>query len=490
MSHRIVIGLSCVVVACVGDAAVLPPLVTDSGASPDSAAADTSAPPQEAGGDAATGPSFAWVRQFGSAGAEHAGGIAIDAQGGIYMGGFMSATLTAGNVTLNNVGKDGQNDGFLLKLASDGTASSGKVIGGPGTQNVASVALDQMSHLFLNVGFNGATTLDSTPIAADPDQQYDFLIAKYDAATINFQVATPAVGPGIQTAWTFAPLTEGVVVCGSNNGTAKNFLGSDLVASSPGKADLLVAKLFTKSDYKVQYVTKQTDSFCSVGADANDNYVVGGSLRAPVDFGLGAVTPTNSGQSSDDFIVKFSPTNTALWNTVMWAGGGSSGDLDFVSSTPNGEVYGGGSLTGSWSSQTTPLLQSNVVAGPIYKLAANGSYIWSKVVAGMFWQSYATDKIGRLAVCGVLNADTDLGTGPIKAQGGGDVLLAVYSANGDVLYANAFGDNSPQSCSQVAFTPNGDVLIAGSFQGTLNMGSAKLTTMGSNDIFLARLTMP
>jgi hypothetical protein len=490
MSYRIVVGLGCVILGCVGDAPILAP-PTDGGAASDAPGADTNQPLTDAGSDGAdatTQPSFAWTRQVGSSGSEFGAGVAIDPQGIIYLGGSMGATLNTGSVTLNNIGNDNKDDGFLIKFSGDGTATSGQVIGGPGAQRVAGVVIDQGGQVFLNVGFSGATTIGNTTFNPDPDLIYDFLIARYDVSG-NSTGAIAAIGPGVQTAWAFAPLKQGVVLCGANNGTIKNFLGSDLVASAPGTADLIVAKLFTGgSDYRAQYTTKQTDNVCGVSADANDNYVVGGSLKASLNFGLGVLNTANSGQSADEFLVKFSPTNTALWNTQLYVGGGSSGQLDNVSSTPNGEVYGGGLINGTWSGLT--LLQSSGPSGAVYKLASTGGYIWSKVTPGLFWQSFAGDKIGRLAVCGVLSADTDLGKGPIKHQGGGDVALVVYAANGDVLYADAFGDNSPQSCTKVAFAPNGDVVMSGSFQGTMTIGADKLTTLGSTDIFLSRLKLP
>src|SRR5690349_13691357 len=56
------------------------------------------------------------------------------------------------------------------------------------------------------------------------------------------------------------------------------------------------------------------------------------------------------------------------------------------------------------------------------------------------------------------------------------------------LWSQRFGDASFQNGYSVATDPAGNVYIGGTFQGSVNFGGSTLTSLGSNDIFLAKFS--
>lgn len=133
----------------------------DSGPGADTSTVDGAVPVD--GGDASTGPvTIAWLRQIGSSDDENSNSVALDSQGNAFVGGSFLASVKSGNVTLNNQGNDGTIDGFVMKLAPDGSTVAGKVFGGPKTQTVSKVAVDKQNTPFALVHFLGQAIVGSS----------------------------------------------------------------------------------------------------------------------------------------------------------------------------------------------------------------------------------------------------------------------------------------------------------------------------------------
>jgi hypothetical protein len=480
-----VVGLSLATFACVGDAPVTQP-PTDSG-TPNDGGSNADAPVTTDGGDGGPTNPVVWLRSIGSPDDEYSNSVAVDSAGNTWVGGSFLASVKSGTMTLNALGDGGE--GFVMKLGPDGTPLAGNVYGGSGNQLVSKVAVDGQNTPYALVPFYTELQLGTTKLTSLGN--FDFSVVKMDPS--GKPVAhVDAQGPGPQVAWQMMPWGNGgVVLCGGNAGTLVNFLGQgDLTSTVANVNDAFVAKVFGGIDYRAQFATQSYSAACSLGSDALGGFVLGiQSFSVPTNFGLGTVNLGNTQSlATNSVLVAFSNQGAPKWNQRIYAAPGNPGSTYIATMTTSGEVYGGGDVTGSWLSDFGPFpFNANVASGLIYKLSSSGTYIWSKITPGVKFQSVTRDKIGRVLACGRLDADTDLGRGPVKAQGNGDVVVVVYAANGDVDYAASFGDSSYQECYAITTAPNGDVVIGGRFSGTMKMGSEEVTTSGGNDVFLARL---
>jgi len=111
-----------------------------------------------------------WVRQFGGRGADHATGVAVDAQGDAYVSGFTSNRLpTADSV--------GAGDAFLAKLGPDGTLLWLRQFGTSGADYARSVAVDATGNVFVGGDTNG-----TSPGNVSSGGDGDAFVAKFDAS--------------------------------------------------------------------------------------------------------------------------------------------------------------------------------------------------------------------------------------------------------------------------------------------------------------------
>jgi hypothetical protein len=101
-------------------------------------------------------------------------------------------------------------------------------------------------------------------------------------------------------------------------------------------------------------------------------------------------------------------------------------------------------------------------------------------------RSVAIDGSGDVIVTGWFSGTSDFGGVPLTSMGDQDIFVAKFSAEGTPIWSHRYGDAMSQSGSAVAVDSAGNVVLAGSFAGAVNFGSAELASAGGADVFLAK----
>jgi hypothetical protein len=78
------------------------------------------------------------------------------------------------------------------------------------------------------------------------------------------------------------------------------------------------------------------------------------------------------------------------------------------------------------------------------------------------------------------------GTNGMVSQGGNDVFLVRYAANGDFVYQFRYGGTGSETGIAVSAAADGSVLLAGKHAGPISFSTFNLT--GTNNVFVTRLT--
>jgi len=126
--------------------------------------------------------------------------------------------------------------------------------------------------------------------------------------------------------------------------------------------------------------------------------------------------------------------------------------------------------------------------------ARNGSamsYSWHYHYTGANAQgisSVAVDALDNIYVAGNFYGTTNFGGGNRTSAGGADIVVVKYDANGLWLWDRTYGDASDgQFANDIAVDAANNVYISGGFDGSVNFGLGALTSLGSRDLFLAKL---
>ncbi len=102
----------------------------------------------------------------------------------------------------------------------------------------------------------------------------------------------------------------------------------------------------------------------------------------------------------------------------------------------------------------------------VIELSASGDVLRTLPVGTLV----ATDAAGDLFVAGSFTQPIDLGSGPIVPQGGVDVFVAKFDANGTLVFAKALGVCG-DDVESLAVARDGRIAISGSAMGTLALSA-------------------
>jgi hypothetical protein len=102
----------------------------------------------------------------------------------------------------------------------------------------------------------------------------------------------------------------------------------------------------------------------------------------------------------------------------------------------------------------------------------------------------AASNDGTLAITGNFQNDLDLGldSGPLMSAGDLDIFVATYAQGGALRWARSFGGGGSDEGASVAIDGTGAVYVLATFMKTVDFGGGPLTSNGSTDIALVKLT--
>ena len=220
--------------------------------------------------------------------------------------------------------------------------------------------------------------------------------------------------------------------------------------------------------------------------DPDDDVVIVGDLVFATDFGGGAVTSAGL----DAFLAKYTPSGQHLWSkqfgapgTTVYAYGvatDSQGNI-IVVGVLNGTVdFGGGALSSDQSGDVF-----------IAKFMPGGAHRWSKSYGGTGYPSVAAVTVGEsdhILITGVLSGSASFGGAMLTSAGSSDVIVAKYSPTGEHVWSKRLGGTSRDVSRAIALDGQDNVLVAGRFEGTADFAGPSLTSAGSADIFLVKLS--
>lgn len=282
-----------------------------------------------------------WAKNYGSPQGDIAHGVALDAVGNVYVGGFFSGTMTVEGVTVTSRGLF---DVFLAKFDANGILLWLKNAGGTGSDIAHGVVVDSQGNAGVTGEFQGTATFGTHSVKASG--LGDAFIAKYDAAGNNLWVhkggsttsfaGDPAKAIAVDASNSF-------YITGDYTGTA-TFDGLSVPNTGTSGTDIFLAKYDTNG--AIQWLHHAggpvSDKGYSIGVDlAGDSWVSGFAGSGPgVVFDTIALPPFGNEYI---FLAKYDPTGAVQYVKQYAAGTGQ--DIHVLN---KGSLYlNGGASQGS-----------------------------------------------------------------------------------------------------------------------------------------------
>jgi hypothetical protein len=195
----------------------------------------------------------------------------------------------------------------------------------------------------------------------------------------------------------------------------------------------------------------------------------------------------------DVWVAQYSSTGNLNW---IRTAGGQLGDYAHGIDCDNQSIYVGGEIEGTnmpitfvGSTVTLTCRSSNDAFAAKYDL--NGNVLWA-VSAGWYQDDKALsithDNSGNVLICGFFSDTALFGSNTfLYGNGGEDIFVAKYDANGNFLWAKSAGGSQRDEAKSIKCDASGNVYITGLFQGTATFGAQNITAPNTYyDSFVAK----
>jgi len=274
-------------------------------------------------------------------------------------------------------------------------------------------------------------------------------------------------------------------VTGYFYGTAS--FGTTTLESS-GYADIFVTKLDSSGNWlwaQKAGGTTSNDSGCSITIDSSGNSYVTGYFYETASFGDTNLT----GDGGDDiFVAKLGSNGNWLW---AQRAGGTGWDIGYgIATDSSGNSYVTGCFYGTASFGNITLTSGGGNDIFVAKLDSDGNWIWAQKAGGTdsdFGYDIAIDSSGNSYVTGYFAGTASFGDTNLTSGGGNDIFIAKLDSNGNWPWAQRAGGSYWDMGYSIAIDSSGNSYVTGNFGETASFGTTTLTSIGADDIFVAKL---
>jgi hypothetical protein len=359
-----------------------------------------------------------WVRKAGGSDAEEATGIAIDANGNVFIGGHFYNTMTIGNTNLMSVGSV---DFFLAKYDTNGNFKWAQSGGNDDADKLSSMATDAVGNIYISGNFRGTASFNGASIVSAGIE--DIFLAKYNTTGSLLWVQ--------RAGGTNTDRCENILIDANNNiymtgefyGTS--FFGNVSLTSS-GSSDMFIAKYNTNT-YSWSWAKSGGGSSYDVGKciaiSSTGTVFLTGTFNGAANFGNAGFA---SAGLSDIFITTY--TSDGVSQTARRVGGELIDEAEFIGLDANDNVYLIGNFQKKIDFASISLIDSGYSDLFIAKYKSDdNTLIWAQRLGGS-----DTDRLGgavarpdgNIYLNGYFGADFNVGTTPITGAGIYDVFIA------------------------------------------------------------------
>ena len=312
----------------------------------------------------------------------------------------------------------------------------------------------------------------------------NFFIAKYSGSG-NLIYVKNAIGPG-------KSIGKGIEFDKMGNALATGYykdtciFGTDTLIS-PAESNVFLVKYDPIGNLLwANYGGGNYDAWASsVSIDSYCNSYITGSFKDTADFGNNQMI-TNGG--NDVFLVKCDSAGNWLWAKN---GGGNNNDYgNGMRVDPLNNI----AVTGSFFDTVSfppaqPLITNGSKDGFIAYYNPQGDCMWIKTMGGLQQDKgidCVGDKDGNIYVTGFVNGISQFNSIVDTTVGGDDIFIAKYDNSGNIIYADLAGSSAADYGKGIALSQQGIVYVTGDFRATSYFSNDTIISNGDRDAFLSK----
>ena len=423
-------------------------------------------------------PEWQWATRAGGASSDYGFNISVDAYGNSYVTGYFSGTVTFGDFTLTS---SGSADFFAAKMDSDGNWLWAKRAGGSGNERGYGIIVDAYGNSYVTGFFFGTATFGDFTLTSSG--LGDVFVAKMDSDG-NWLWAKGGGGSSIDYSYGISIDSDGnSYVTGKFQGTAT--FGAYIIISK-GSNDCFVIKLDTDGNWL--WVTggggSAVDQGVDISVDADGNSYVTGIFQGTAFFGADSLT---SSGAYDVFVAKLGTDGN--WQWAEQAGGSENDWGRSIIIDSDGNSYVTGDFKGTAFFRADSLASNGNQDIFVAKIDADGNWLWADQAGGTSYDeghAINVDADGNSYVTGYFGGTASFGANILTSKGNSDIFVAKLGTDGNWLFVTPAGGINAEHGDGISLDAYGNLYVTGYFGGTASFGFFTITSIGSNDIYVAK----
>ncbi len=226
-----------------------------------------------------------------------------------------------------------------------------------------------------------------------------------------------------------------------------------------------------------------TATFSKVTVGSDGSAYVLGTYSGTIRLGLTDYTAVNS---NNLLVAKISPAGEFVWSRAFGGPGISAG----VTLLAGGDVVVAATFTATVDAGGGPLVTAGTNDIVLARLAsANGAHVWSKRLGSPnsdLVKALASTQSG-FSIVGCFAGTTSLGGASHASAGQLDAFAGGFAADGTLIWSKAFGSGA-QDCATATTGDGASTMVTGTFAGSLTIGTTSVTSVGGEDVWVAKLS--
>lgn len=437
---------------------------------------------------------LSWASYLGGNYSDFGEDVATDAAGNLVV---VGRTRSSGWVSGGyDPDLNGSEDAFVLKRSAEGTPLWSTFLGGDGTDQGLSIAVDDGGNILVagltTSGYWCQGGYDTTYDGGNGDG----FVAKLSP---NGAFLWSSYLGGSKSDYGYAvavDLSNHVLVSGVTE--SSNWVSGLFDTSHNGGGDAFVVKLNPNGAHVWSTYLGGTnwERGYGVAADSMGNVLVTGETSSP-GWGVGGFDTTLSG-ASDGFVIKLNPAGSHLWTTYL-GGADSDNGKDIALDAADNIFVTGWTFSTNWISGGFDVSHNGSADAYVFKLSPGGMPVWSTYLGGSnldIGNRLAIDEGGNVLITGNTSSTGWVANGmDLVCQGGGDAFVAKVSSVGEHLWSTCLGGTNNDSGNGIALGLDAEVFVVGTTYSTnwISPGLDPTFNGGDCDAFvvaIAQLPVP
>lgn len=410
--------------------------------------------------------------------------ITTDKSGNMFMTGYFERKATFGRVELTAHDNSSDTDLFIVKYNSSGNVIWAKKAGGSGNDQGNKIVTDAAGNLFVSGSFHNEPRFDSVTLkTSNPNaNDYDSFIAKYSTAG-QVQWAKAISGTDKNGIAGIATDSSGnLLIVGFFNQTIE--LDNNRLTAA-GEEDILMAKFGPDGSllWVKQMGSKGNDGGQDIATDSAGNIFISGYFDNQVDFG--GITLSANKNSEKIFIAKYSPAGKLLWVKAV----NQRQSNRFILTTDRaGNLFVSSTFDKfiTFGNITLQATKSSDIF--ITKYSSAGDVLWAKQADGGASEKVydiTTDSADNVLIMGQFDGTATFYPTQLTSLGRDDIFMAKYAANGALVWVTGLKNYSFAQGHAIAMNKQDDIFLTGIFSQRISLGETTLTS-GSSQAFWTR----